>query len=201
MSEGRVLEAEIPWAGGAAKVQKQRGGPILLGVLKLKEGQLVAEVNSTNRAKQIGALVVDRLGKNARYKTTLIEPLEGTIDKLWEQAMNQPGALERVRRAAAGANEPAPLNDPVGVDDAVDPNSAEIQAVMKQIVMRHWDTWFDIPIPDLNDLTPREAATTSEGRDLLESLFNYYASQNERAVDDLLNPDLPSLRRELDMEE
>jgi hypothetical protein len=201
MSEGRVLEAEIPWAGGAAAVQKHRGGPILFGLLKLKKGQLVVEVNSTNRAQQIRDLVEKRLGAQARYKTTLIEPLEGTIDKLWEQAMNQPGALERVRRAAAGANETAPLTDPAGVDDAVDSNSAEIQAVMNQIVKQHWDTWFDTPIPALNDMTPREAATTPEGRDLLESLFNYYASQNERIVDDLLKPDLPSLHRELDMEE
>ncbi|MFN2512442.1 MAG: hypothetical protein ABR568_13620 [Pyrinomonadaceae bacterium] len=52
-------------------------------------------------------------------------------------------------------------------------------------------------MPALNDVTPREAAKTSEGRDLLESLLLYYERQDDGSPDNPLKPDIPALRREL----
>jgi hypothetical protein len=67
---------------------------------------------------------------------------------------------------------------------------------MQKIVKRHWDTWFDLPVPALNDMTPREAATTEEGRDLLESLLLHYEN-NASSIEKDLRPDIRKLRREL----
>ncbi len=46
-------------------------------------------------------------------------------------------------------------------------------------------------------MTPSEAAKTDEGRDLLESLLLLYESNQDRASDNLMDPDIPALRREL----
>ena len=49
-------------------------------------------------------------------------------------------------------------------------------------------------------MTPREAARSAEGRDLLESLLLHYESEAERYSDNALNRDLPTIRRELGLE-
>jgi hypothetical protein len=58
----------------------------------------------------------------------------------------------------------------------------ELRERLKQLAEQHWAMWVDIPVPALNNMTPREAAKTKEGRDLLESLLLYYEHQkaNER---------------------
>lgn len=71
--------------------------------------------------------------------------------------------------------------------------------MMKAIAQQHWDSWFDLPVPALNDMTPREASKTSEGRDLLESLLLYYESHDDDSSDDPFKPNIPALRRELSL--
>ena len=204
VEDGRVVSAEIPWVGGKAEVQKQRGGPVLLGVLKLNDGRLIAEVNSTNRAESIRTIVQERLGDHVTYKTTLLEPLEGAIEKLWEQARYEEeqggGSFGRASAAAAGKGDAEHDSSATASPYALDLESPEVLAIMKEAAQTHWNTWFDIPVPALNDMTPREAAKTTEGRDLLESLLLYYESQSVRVSDNFLKPDIPAIRRELGME-
>jgi hypothetical protein len=199
----RVVAAEIPWSGGSAEATKRLGGPVLLGFLKLNDRRLIAEVNSTERAELIRRLIEERLGDHVTYKTTLFEPLESYIAEAWKEEAT--GAEEsryssRARAAAAGGgfgisgdlHSTSDSTFPLDVEE-----SPELLAMMKEIAQRHWDTWFDIPVPALNDITPREASKTSEGRGLLESLLLYYQHEEDDSPENPFKPDIPALRREL----
>jgi len=61
----------------------------------------------------------------------------------------------------------------------------------------HWNAWFDLPIPALNDLSPREASRTEEGRDLLDSLLLEYERHQNDSLENIFKPDIATLRREL----
>ena len=68
---------------------------------------------------------------------------------------------------------------------------------MEKTARQHWEAWFDLPVPALNDMTPREAAKTEEGRDLLESLLLLYENHAEAWRDNIFKPNISALRREL----
>jgi hypothetical protein len=85
-------------------------------------------------------------------------------------------------------------------DDKLDENDPQVQELLRVVAAKHWSTWFDIPIPALDDMTPREAAKTEDGRDLLESLLLEYEANNQRDPSNPSKPDVPHLRRELGME-
>jgi len=218
MEDGRVVAAAIAWTTGHTEKTKRLGGPVLLGMLKLKDGRLIVEVNSTERAELIRGLIDERLGDRVTYKTTLFEPLESYIAEACEQeatAAKESRPSSRARAATArggfGASGvsgdshstsdspfPSDAEEFIDIDDSLDiEQSPELLAMMKEIAQQHWDTWFDIPVPALNDVTPREAAKTSEGRDLLESLLLYYERQDDGSPDNPLKPDIPALRRKL----
>jgi hypothetical protein len=57
-----------------------------------------------------------------------------------------------------------------------------------------------MPVPALDNMTPREAALTPEGRDLLESLLLEYEIKTTDDPDNNAAPDIASLRRELGMD-
>lgn len=189
IEDGLMVKAEIPWLGGKEEAKKRLGGPVLLGLLKIDENRLIVEVNSKQRAELIRALVEERLGDSAKYKTTLIEPMESRIEEMWQ--------------AAAAGTIGLPSSEARGSDDSdIASLSAqpEIRAAMEQIARQHWESWFDLPVPALNDMTPREATKTEEGRDLLESLLLFYEGHSVNSSEDLMRPDISALRRELGIE-
>jgi hypothetical protein len=71
---------------------------------------------------------------------------------------------------------------------------------MEEVSRQHWESWFDLPIPALDELTPREAARTEEGRELLESLLLFYENSQADSSQNVLRADILTLRRELGME-
>ena len=85
IEDGQIVAVEIPWGGGNAEAKEHFGNPVLLGVLKLKESRLVAEVNSTERAKTIRKIIEERLGDQATYKSTVIEPMDIPYTDIWEE--------------------------------------------------------------------------------------------------------------------
>ena len=172
----RMIGAEIPWLDDEGK--------ILFGLLRFENEQLIVEVNSTARAEEIKELVEDRLGDHIRYKTTLISPIEGTVQELWQKRFNKEGFV------------PGPSGSYVGSSD-FDPDAPELQELLKKLADEHWSKWYDIPVPALNNMTPLEAASSPEGRDLLESLLLYYESESERRGTDAFAPDIAGIRREL----
>jgi hypothetical protein len=72
--------------------------------------------------------------------------------------------------------------------------------MMAEVSKQHWKSWFDLPVPALNDMTPREAAQTEDGRELLESLLLFYENTQADSSENVLRADIPALRRELGME-
>ncbi len=181
--DGLIVKAEIPWLEGSREARRRLGGPVLLGTMDIKEGKLIISVNSTRRAKRIRRLVEKRLGKEAVYKTTLIEPIEQEVERMWAAA------------AAGSSKSPA---DSTGVISLAD-LPAEVRLKLEETARQHWVTWFDVPVPALNNMTPREAAKTEEGRELLESLLLDYERHNDSPNENLMRPDIPELRRKLGM--
>lgn len=181
VTDGLIVKAEIPWFGGTREARKRMGGPVLLGTIEIEEGRLIINVNSTRRAKKIRGLVEKRLGKEAVYKTTLIEPIESEVERMWAAAASGSSAEDRT-----GVIPPADL-------------PAEVRLKLEETARQHWATWFDVPVPALNNMTPREAAKAEEGRELLESLLLDYERHNDDPDENFMRPDIAELRRKLGM--
>ena len=188
--EGRVLSAEIPWLGGSEEARKRLRGPVLLGNIKIDDQQMIVEVNSNERAELIRQQIEDRLGADVTYKTTLIEPLDFQEGHL--AAAAAAANLESVKSSSQ------PLTDvpPEALTDV----PAEVLAKFEEINRAHWDAWFDMSIPALNNMSPREAATTEEGRDLLASLLLEYEHHQDDSIENIIKPDITALRRKLGLE-
>jgi hypothetical protein len=190
VADGLIVKAEIPWFGGTDEARKRLGSPVLLGTMNIEGSKLIISVNSTKRAEKIRRLVKKRLGKEAVYKTTLIEPIEAEIERLWA--------------AAAGGSSRPPAEEWTqgtersGVISLAD-LPPEVRLKLEETARQHWVTWFDVPVPALNNMTPREAATTDEGRELLESLLLDYERHDDADNENLMRPDIPELRRKLGM--
>ena len=160
VADGLIVKAEIPWLGGTREARKRLGGPVWLGTMNIEDRKLIIGVNSTKRAEKIRRLVEKRLGKEAVYKTTLIEPIESEVEKVWAAAAGGPSELP--------AKEWTKGNERTGVISMAD-LPPEVRLKLEETARQHWVTWFDVPIPALNNMTPREAAKIEEGRELLES--------------------------------
>ena len=186
IKDALVVKAELEWLGGKVEARKRLGGSVLLGLLKIDNEQLIVEVNSHERARRIRRLIERRLGDAARYKTTLIEPIQSQINQMWQTAAAGAG----LENGFAGGTSSNSLDE-----------EPEVRAMMEETARQHWDSWFDLPVPALNDMTPREAAKTYEGRELLESLFLLYEIHNEESPDNYAKADIPALRRELGIDQ
>jgi SEC-C motif len=190
VADGLIVKAEISWLGGTREARKRLGGPVLLGTMNIEDGKLIISVNSTRRAKKIRRLVEKRLGKEAVYKTTLIEPIESEVERMWAAA-------------ASGSSKPPAEEwtqgtERTGVISLAD-LPPEVRAKLEETARQHWVTWVDLPVPALNNMTPREAAKSEEGRELLESLLLDYERHNDGPKENFMRPDIPELRRKLGM--
>ena len=181
IESGSIIKADLPWLGGKPEARKRLAGKVLLGNIKIDRNRLIAEVNSNRRAQRIRRLIERRLGPAAKYKTTVIEPIESQF-------------LERWRVAAAGARSETNATEGSG---ALPIDAPEVRALMEKTAKRHWEAWFDMPVPALDDMTPRQAAKTREGRELLESLLLLYEHHSDADSRNAFRPDIAALRREL----
>ena len=146
-------------------------------------------VNSSKRAKWCRRFVKKRLGNVAVYKTTLIEPIDSEVEKAWAAAAGTS------KRAAAERSQRNEITGLISLSDV----PPEVRLRLAETARQHWITWIDLPVPTLNNMTPREAATTAEGRDLLESLLLYYEAHDDHPSENFMRPDISALRRELGM--
>ena len=174
-------------AGWKTRSQKKTRRNRITRLLKIDHERSIVEVNSNKRADRIRKLIERRLGTAARYQTTLIEPIESQVQEMWHTAAA--GATSPLENGFAGSNSSISLDE-----------HPELRAMMEETARQHWGSWFDLPIPALNDMTPREAAKTSEGRELLESLLLLYEIHDEEPRDNYFQADIPALRRELGLE-
>jgi hypothetical protein len=187
--DGLIVKAEIPWLGGTKEARKRLGGPVLLGTMNIEEGKLIISVNSTKRAKRIRRLVEKRLGKEAVYKTTLIELIESEVERMWATAAS--GSSNPAEQWAQGTERS-------GIISLAD-LPPEVRAKLEETARQHWITWVDLPVPALNNMTPREATKSEEGRELLESLLLDYERHNDDPNENFMRPDIRELRRKLGM--
>ena len=190
VADGLIVKAEISWLGGTREARQRLGGPVLLGTMNIEDGKLTISVNSTKRAKKIRRLVEKRLGKEAVYKTTLIEPIEPEVERMWAAA-------------ASGSSKPPAEEWEQGTERSGVISLAdlppEVRAKLEETARQHWVTWVDLPVPALNNMTPREAAKSEEGRELLESLLLDYERHSDGPNENFMRPDIPELRRKLGM--
>ncbi|HEY3042067.1 MAG TPA: SEC-C metal-binding domain-containing protein [Pyrinomonadaceae bacterium] len=195
LADGQVVKAEIPWLGGTEEARMRLGGPVLLGTINIENRKLIVRVNSNRRADTIRRLIEERLGRDAAYKSTLLEPIESEVEKAWAAAASTAAGGS----SGISAAEWAERTEKSGVISLADA-PPELRLRLEETARQHWIAWMDLPVPALNSMTPREAAKTEEGRDLLESLLLYYESHDGEPNENLMRPDVAALRRELGME-
>ena len=71
---------------------------------------------------------------------------------------------------------------------------------LKDHIKEYWKRWLDFSIPALGNITPREAAKTSDGREQLEALFLDFEANNEIAIKnngEHMLVDVDALKKEL----
>jgi hypothetical protein len=175
IKKGRIQEVEIPWFK-MNKTAKHPGSNTVMGTIKINGTKLTAEVNSKKRATTIKKKIMTALGSNVRFKTKMIESLEGNIGR---------------EPSKSRAKSSAPT---------IDQLPPEAQDAIKKMADAHWTEWLDEKIPALNYKTPKQAAKTKEGRELLEALLNFYEQKTDQAnnaTTNLFEPDVQQLRSKL----
>jgi SEC-C motif len=175
LKNGEVDEAEIPWFK-KAKGKARAGSNTVLGRIKIIGRKLTVEVNSDRRAKTIKKKIEMALGEQTKFVTRVIESVEGNMGR------------------GPSSNGPQSRSIPV---DQLPPEAME---AVKRMANQHWEKWYNDKIPALNGMTPKQAAKTKEGRELLEALLNFYehrSGQANNAATNLFQPDIRELRSKL----
>jgi hypothetical protein len=172
LRDGRIHEVEIPWFK-KTKAASHPGSNILLGTIRIKGTKLTAEVNSNKRASAIKKKILSILKSKVRFISKAIESIEGIID------------LEAKHSQAKSSTIP------------LDQLPPEVLDGLKDMADAHWTKWFDEKIPALNGKTPKQAAKTKEGRELLEALLNSYEQGAGNASNNVFQPDVQHLRLKL----
>ncbi len=175
IKDGKIYEVEIPWFK-RAKSGSKSGSNTVLGTLNIAGKRLTVNVNSNKRASTIKKKIETKLGSAVKFKTKVIESIEGNIG----------------REAAQGGSAASAI--------PLDQLPPEALDAVKKMADEHWNKWFDEKIPALNGKTPKQAAKSKEGRELLSALLNSYeqrASLPENEATNLFQPDVDKLREKL----
>ena len=142
--DGNLSAVELPWLRrGDSKMGWKN---TILGRIQIKDGRVVVEVNSEERAKRFREIADKALPAGSRYLSTLQESLEA--------------ALEDRRRHE---------EDDVPREDIND--LPEIQALLKEHLRSYYQQWADMEVPALGGKTPRQAMKTNDGREMVEALL------------------------------
>ena len=126
------------------------GDTTVLGQIEIEGTQLAVEVNSAARAADFKRLIGERLGGSARYRVTEIQ------------------SMERLMAEARDKRGPATQSD---LDQAALMARPEVQAQVREMMVRHYAAWVDEPIPALQGKTPRDAVRSPAGREKVDALL------------------------------
>ncbi|RPJ58952.1 MAG: hypothetical protein EHM23_15810, partial [Acidobacteria bacterium] len=139
------------WSGGNLK-----GKPVILGRLVLEEDALELECNSAERAER-GRTMIETLAAGVvRHRSTVYQ---NVVMDIRERLRSR----RRESTAADSGGRPALPGEAV-------PREAQ-EALTLDAQARHYREWLDLPIPALNDRTPREAAKDPALRPKLAKLI------------------------------
>ncbi|BCA97337.1 hypothetical protein TUM19329_36980 (plasmid) [Legionella antarctica] len=164
----QLVEIAFPWCIAGNKMNKDWSNTVH-GHITIKENTLTTEVNSDNRAQ---AVLIEINARLSTDEATYLHTTQKSIEELLKEPHEE-------------------LNNPCD-------NSPEIQDLLKQMNHQHWVSWLDTLIPALNNVTPRQAAKTAKGRELLEALFVDFHNKNQSGFSQC-PVDLHFLRKELGM--
>ena len=172
---GALKEIQFSWIKTGNKLHKSWDNTVL-GHITLQNNRLIVETNSQERTEHIKNLVSQYLGEEALFQQTLIETPEQKMKSFSHT------------KATKNKDEPNLMDLP------------DVQEHLKTMVQTHWENWFDEPIPALKNKTPRESATTKQGRERLEALLVEYAYRNLENSSNPFNADIQHLKKELGLE-
>jgi hypothetical protein len=170
---GGIKKVEFPWLRKGNKQHKNWNNTVM-GHITLEKGKLILETNSEKRIQKGKKLLSKYLGEAIQFQKTLIESPEQKMKSMSKSDK------ENIKKE----------------DDLL--LLPEVQEQIKAMAQAHWETWFDQPIPVLDNQTPRQAAETVEGREKLEALLLQYERYDlEREDNDPLKANIDFLRTEL----
>lgn len=175
LEAGRITEVEIPWFK-KNKSNRHPGSNTVFGTIKITGSKMTVDVNSNKRATTIKKKILSALGDQVRFKTKVIESIEGNVGKAPSPNRSKSSAIQL---------------------DQLPPEALE---AVKKMADAHWAKWFDEQIPALNGKTPKQAVKSKEGRELLEALLNSYEQRSGHADNETTNlfqPDVDKLRAKL----
>jgi hypothetical protein len=174
-NDGTLGSVEIPWIKKGNQMHKTWDNTIL-GHLKISGRSLVAEVNSTSRAKRIREEIERRLGLHAIHLSTNSQTPEEMLKK-----SKQDG---RGRTEMKGKETDGPQLDP----EALSQFAAQVQ---EQV-----EGWIHEKIPALGGRTPLQAVADPDGREIVESLLLGWERHYEKpGGPGWVRPDIDAVRR------
>ena len=170
---GNLVRAEIQWRrlGNAMHSSWEN---TILGTLAIEGGRLTAEVNSAERARKLRAIIEERLGDRARFRTAKIESARAMLERARASA-DDPKAKAREAEHERFTELP------------------EVKAALAEQLRAHYRGWVDEKIPALGGRTPREAVRDPDGREAVEALV----VDIERGGETMRPPLDPAIVREL----
>ena len=178
--QGELVSIGFPWLREGNKQHKTWENTVL-GNIAIDGEQLTIDVDSQKSADTIKREIAHRLGKRAEFCNADILSTE----KLFEEMERPPDEEERL----AAENEELMA-------------MPEVQEQLEEMAEQYKKEWPDKPIPALKDQSPREAAKTAAGRELLEALLWHYEWQSEMLnTPQQFQLDITEIRKTLLMEE
>ena len=166
--EGRLERVEFAWTKPGNAVHAEWSNTSL-GWIEIAGTRMTVQVQSRERAERFRVLAADALGERGRYRMSEVRDLA--------QAM----AEHRER----GESAPDPVSGP------------EIDALIHTQLADHYRRWVDMEIPALAGRTPREAASSPDGREQLEALLRQFEEDGRRQSPPLDPAILAELRGQL----
>ncbi len=174
--DGKLTKVTIVWHK-RGNAQHASWDNTVMGRLMIHGQILTIEVNSEKRAKRIRKEVEKRLKGHATYKNTVLQSPESMMRE--KEANRDP--MQETKR---NQEQEEMMSHP------------EIQAQLKKMTEKHWETWFQKKIPALGGKTPLQAAKDPDGREMLEALLIDYERSDARSTQ-LFKPDFSQMRKRL----
>lgn len=153
--KGQIKSLEFSWLIKGNKRHEDWENTIM-GHITIQKNKLILDTNSEKRTQKGKKLLIKYLGDKIHFQQTLMETPEQKISSL--------------------SDKEKPIKTS---DDLL--QLPEVQEQIKEMAKKHWENWFDSPIPLLNNQTPREASETASGRERLEALLlNYERNDHDK---------------------
>ena len=177
---GALRSIRFPWLKKGNE-QHPEWENTIMGEIDINKKRLSIEVNSVSRSDIIQKEIKKRLGEKAVYKKSVMTSIEKMLEK-----GNKAGSDVKAQELKATHDELMQL--------------PEVKDKIAEMAKKHWETWPDIPVPALGNMTPRQAAKDPVGREKLEGLFLHYESMIREQDQGEFKPDIPALKRMLGMD-